>query len=89
MQRQRLQEVGPFEHVETPGAGRGREARFGRLVVFEDDGCVSDGVGFGGEFAGGCVVWFLLFGRVGCGVGGGWVFVEGCLLGGEGGIVAL
>ena len=88
MQRERLEEVGPLEDVETPGGGRGREARFGRFVVFEHDGGVGDGVCLRGQFARGGVVWFLLFGflgRVGDG-GRGWVFFEGGFLRGERGV---
>ena len=93
MQRQRLEEFRALEDVKTPGGGRGREARFGRFVVFEDDGGVGDGVCFRGEFARGGVVWFLFLDFFfGCsfddGVGG-WVFHEGGLLRGEGAIRAL
>lgn len=61
MDRQRLENLGTLEDIETPSGRRGRQARFGRFVVFENDGRMGHGVRFRGEFPRGGVVRFLLF----------------------------
>ena len=89
MYRQCFEKIRTLEDVETPGIRRGREARFGWFIIFEDDGGIGHGVCFCGEFTRGGVVRFLFFdffgwfydGAVGC-----WVFAKGCLLRGERGI---
>ena len=65
-ERDRVDDLGAFEHVHAPGRGGGGFARFRGLVVFEYD-CgpaagLFDRVGLGCELACWGEVWFLLLG---------------------------